>query len=121
MISSDELREAAGRSACRHFRLTFCGCPLLWALRDAKKSITFIHGQGGFSMTEMVISTRTLPGPLFRLIQTEKVKVREAHGEIRLTPIRTDLDCPLLGMFADGKISVDKFIAKKQAEKELEP
>jgi hypothetical protein len=72
-------------------------------------------------MTEMVISTRTLPEPLFRLIQTEKVKVREAHGEIMLTPVReTDLDCPLLGMFADGKISVDKFIAKKQAEKELE-
>ena len=31
-----------------------------------------------------------------------------------------NLDCPLLGMFMDGKISVDKFIASKQAEKELE-
>jgi hypothetical protein len=72
-------------------------------------------------MTEMVLDTRTLPEPLFRLIQTEKVKVREAHGEIRLTPIReTDIDCPLLGMFADGKISIDKFIANKQAEQELE-
>ena len=73
-------------------------------------------------MTEMVLNTRALPEPLFQLIHTEKVKVREAQGEIRLIPIReTDLDCPLLGMFADGKISVDKFIANKQIEKELEP
>ena len=72
-------------------------------------------------MTEMVLDTRTLPEPLFRLIHTEKVKAREIDGEIRLTPIReTDLDCPLLGMFADGKISVDKFIENKQVEKELE-
>ena len=74
----------------------------------------------------MVISTEALPETLLRLINTEKVKVREAHGEIRLTPIRltpimeTHLNCPLLGMFADGKISVDKFISDKQAEKELE-
>ncbi|MDR1920782.1 MAG: hypothetical protein LBS31_03445 [Candidatus Adiutrix sp.] len=72
-------------------------------------------------MTEMLISTKTLPEPLSRLIQTEKVKARQAHGEIRLTPVReTELDCPLLGMFADGKISVDKFMAQKQAEKKLE-
>ena len=72
-------------------------------------------------MTEMILNTRALPEPLFRMIHTEKVKVREEYGEIRLTPVReTDNDCPLLGMFADGKISVDKFIANKKAEKELE-
>ena len=72
-------------------------------------------------MTEMVLNTKTLPEPLFRLIHTEKVKVREAHGEIRLTPIReTDIECPLLGMFADGKISMNKFILSKQTEKSLE-
>ena len=72
-------------------------------------------------MTEMVLNTRALPEPLFRMIHTEKVKVRDFNGEIRLIPIReTDLDCPLLGMFADGKISAEKFMAGKQAEKELE-
>jgi hypothetical protein len=72
-------------------------------------------------MTEMVIKTKTLPEPLFRLIPTERVKVREVRGEIRLTPIKeTIADCPLLGMFADGKISTEKFIENKRAEKELE-
>jgi hypothetical protein len=72
-------------------------------------------------MTEMILKTKTLPEPLFRLIHTENVKARELYGEIRLTPVReTDADCPLLGMFTDGKISVDKFLAEKHAEKELE-
>ena len=38
-------------------------------------------------MTEMILNTRTLPEPLSRLIRAEKVKVRQAGGEIRLTPI----------------------------------
>jgi len=72
-------------------------------------------------MTEMVLDARTLPEPIFRLIRTEKVKVRESDGEIRLTPIAdATKGCPLRGMFADGKISGDKFIERKQAEKELE-
>ena len=72
-------------------------------------------------MTEIVLKTKTLPEPLFRLIHTEKVKAREACGEIWLTPIReTESGCPLLGMFADGKVSVDKFLAEKHANKELE-
>jgi hypothetical protein len=72
-------------------------------------------------MTEVVLDARTLPEPLSRLIRTAKVKVRETHGEFLLTPIKErDIECPLLGMFTGGKISVDKFIAAKQAEKELE-
>jgi hypothetical protein len=43
-------------------------------------------------------------------------------GEILLTPVReANSDCPLLGMFADGKVSIDEFIAGKQLEKALEP
>ena len=72
-------------------------------------------------MTELVLSTNTLPEPLLRLIRTEKVKVNEADGVISLTPIADAAGgCPLRGMFSDGKISVDKFIALKQADKELE-
>jgi hypothetical protein len=72
-------------------------------------------------MTETVLETSTLPEPIFRLIHTEKVEVREFNGEIRLIPI-TDIQkaFPLRGMFSDGKISVDKFIESKQIEKELE-
>ena len=72
-------------------------------------------------MTEMVLNTSTLPEPLFRMIRTEKVKVRETDGEVLLTPIIDSAGgCPLRGMFADGKLSVDKYLASKQAEKELE-
>jgi len=72
-------------------------------------------------MTEIVLDTSTLPEPLFRLIRTEKVKVRETDGEVLLTPITDVADrCPLRGMFADGKLSVDRFLANKQVEKELE-
>ena len=72
-------------------------------------------------MTEMILDTRTLPEPIMRLIHTKKVKVRETHGDILLTPVQEgNLECPFLGMFADGKISVDMFIAQKQSEKELE-
>jgi len=72
-------------------------------------------------MTEMVLDTRTLPEPIMRMIHTKKVKVRETGGDFVITPIREEsVECPLLGMFADGKISADKFMAQKQAEKELE-
>ena len=72
-------------------------------------------------MVEIILNTNTLPESLIRLIHAEKVRVRETHGEILLTPIReSDVDCPLLGMFSDGRISVDKFIANKRTEKELD-
>ena len=72
-------------------------------------------------MTEIVLNTNTLPEPLLRLIRTEKVKISETNGEIRLTPI-IDIKkgCPLRGMFADGKISVEKYLESKQTEKDLE-
>ena len=72
-------------------------------------------------MTELVLDTRTLPEPIMRMIHTKKVKVREAQGDFVITPIQDEsTECPLLGMFADGKISAEKFMARKQAEKALE-
>ena len=72
-------------------------------------------------MIEMVLETNTLPEPLLRLIKTEKIKVREADGEIRLTPITdTEKGCPLRGLCADGRLSSYTFIERKHAEKELE-
>jgi len=72
-------------------------------------------------MTEMVLDTNILPAPLVRFIHAKKFKVRAAKDEIYLTPVKTiDSKCPLLGMFAEGKMTVAKFIANKRAEKELE-
>ena len=74
-------------------------------------------------MVEMLLDTNTLPESLIRLVHAEKVKVRKAYGEIRLTPVKAGgvgLSCPFLGMFADGKVSVSKFIASKRLEKALE-
>jgi hypothetical protein len=72
-------------------------------------------------MTEIVLETMTLPEPIIRMIHTEKVKVREKSGDVLLTPIIEEgIGCPLLGMFSDGRISVERFMERKQLEKELE-
>jgi len=72
-------------------------------------------------MAELVLSTNTLPEPLLHLIRTEKVKVHEADGEIRLTPITdTKRGFPLRGICADGGVSSYAFMERKQTEKELE-
>ena len=70
-------------------------------------------------MDEMILSTKTLPEPLFRMIRTEKVKIREVDGEIRLTPVNDfTIDCPLLGMYSDSKLTVDTFLKGKREDKE---
>ena len=75
-------------------------------------------------MTEMVLHARTLPEPLFRLIRTEKVKVRELRGEIHLVPIEEQNDgrsvLPILGMYTDGKLTVDGYLKHKREDLELE-
>jgi hypothetical protein len=74
-------------------------------------------------MTETIMNTKALPEILFKLIQTEKVKVCESEEEIRLVPVREIDDCTLglRGLFADyPEMSVDKFLERKHADKELE-
>lgn len=73
-------------------------------------------------MAEMVLDIQTLPETVFSRIHTRKVKVYEENGTITLTPffeekLRFD---HLIGMFSDGKISVDDFLEEKRREKELE-
>ena len=91
-------------------------------------------------MSEMILNTTTLPETLLRLIRAEKVKVREAGGEIRIVPIheRPAADNPLAtkhatiavedklrrlydlcGSGADLEMTVDSFIAMTHNEKEL--
>ena len=73
-------------------------------------------------MTEMVLNVQELPETIFSRITTEKVSVFEKNGTITLTPIFKEKPQfnHLIGMFSDGKISVDGFLKEKQGEKELE-
>jgi len=73
-------------------------------------------------MTEMVLEVQTLPESIFSKIPTKKVKVYEEDGTITLTPFSEEKPRfdHLVGMFSDGKISIDDFLAEKRLEKELE-
>ncbi|MDR1603952.1 MAG: hypothetical protein LBS10_04070 [Gracilibacteraceae bacterium] len=73
-------------------------------------------------MTEKVLDIQALPETVFSRISTKKVKFYEENGTITLTPFpeeRPRFD-HLIGMFSDGKISVDDFLEEKQQEKKLE-
>ncbi len=71
-------------------------------------------------MSEIILNTRTLPEPLFKMIRTERVKVSETDGVINLTPI---LDvkggCPLRGLAAGSNLTVDKFLDMTHDETEM--
>ena len=72
-------------------------------------------------MTDKIMNTKSLQEILLRLIKTEKVRIQENNGEIRLTPVSdSDADCPLLGLAAGSNLTVDKFLEWKHADKELE-
>jgi len=73
-------------------------------------------------MTETILDIQTLPENIFSRISTKKVKVYEENGTITLTPFSEEKPRfdHLIGIFSDGKISIDDFLAEKQLEKELE-
>jgi hypothetical protein len=73
-------------------------------------------------MVEMVLDVQTLQETIFSKIPTRKVKVYEENGIITLTPFPEEKPRfdHLIGMFSDGKISIDDFLEEKWREKELE-
>ena len=73
-------------------------------------------------MAEMVLDTKTLPETVFSKIHTRKVMFFEENGTITLTPCYEEKPSfdHLIGMFSDGKISVDDFLNEKQREMDLE-
>ena len=73
-------------------------------------------------MAEMVLDIHELPETIFSRITTKKVKVSEENGTITLRPILSEKPNfqHLVGIFSDGKISIDDFIKEKQQERELE-
>jgi len=71
-------------------------------------------------MSELMLNTSTLPEPLFHLICTEKVRVREIDGVISLIPIGDSIsDCPLRGIAANSRLTVDRFLAMTHDELEV--
>jgi hypothetical protein len=73
-------------------------------------------------MTEMVLDIQALPETIFSRISSSKVKFYEENGTITLKPFSEEKPRfdHLIGMFSDGKISVDDFLEEKQQEQELE-
>jgi len=74
-------------------------------------------------MTESIMNTNALPELLLKLIPTDKVRVMEIDGEIRLIPLQEPIDyiTKLRGsLAASPEMSIDKFLARKHADKELD-
>jgi hypothetical protein len=73
-------------------------------------------------MADMIMDLQTLPETIFSKIHTKQVKVHEENGSIVVTPFseETPRFDHLVGMFSDGKMSIDNFLAQKQIDKELE-
>jgi len=73
-------------------------------------------------MMEMVLDVDELPETVYSITSARKVRFLENNGTITLMPVadkkpRFDL---LVGMFSDGKMSVDGFLMEKRMEMELE-
>jgi hypothetical protein len=71
-------------------------------------------------MSEMILNTVTLPEPLFKLIRTPQIQVQETEMGIILIPVENNQSMDAIrkarGMYSDGKLSVDKFLAEKKLE-----
>ena len=71
-------------------------------------------------MAELVLSTSTLPEPLIRLINTDKVKVKQLNGIVSLIPVKeSKKGCPLRGLAADSTLTVESFLAMTHDDREL--
>ncbi|MDR0318725.1 MAG: hypothetical protein LBI09_01670 [Nitrososphaerota archaeon] len=73
-------------------------------------------------MSDMILDIGMLPETLFSYIKTGKVKFHEENGSFILTPITENEETfdGLAGMFSDGKLSIDNFLAQKRMDMVLE-
>jgi hypothetical protein len=74
-------------------------------------------------MTETVMNTKSLPDILFKLIPTDRVRIKEVDGMIQLMPVNEPVDCTigLRGILAGyDDMSVDRFLERKRVDKELD-
>lgn len=73
-------------------------------------------------MSDMVLDISMVPEAIFSHIKTEKVQFHEENGTFVLTPVigKEKTFDRLIGMFSDGRLSIDGYLKEKQLEKELE-
>ena len=67
-------------------------------------------------MTEIILDSNTLPEPLLKLVNTEKVRVFKSDGVITMSPVEgnesegIELIESLYGCLDGEKLTVDKFL-----------
>lgn len=76
-------------------------------------------------MTELILDINAMPSYLAGTLRSKKVKVREVNQVITIVTaeepnISKSYSCPFLGIAADSKITVDKFLEWKREERESE-
>jgi hypothetical protein len=74
-------------------------------------------------MTERIMNITAIQSYLANMFHTDKVRVREVNRVITIEPIEVSIDCTagLRGLLADyPEMSVDKFLERKHADKELD-
>ena len=74
-------------------------------------------------MAETVLNIAALPEFLVKIIPTERVRVKEMDGIVQLMPVQENIDCTigLRGILANyDDMSVDKFLERMRADKELD-
>jgi len=71
-------------------------------------------------MEETIININTLPELLFNLTHCEQVKVWENDGLFSVVPVKEIKGRSLKGLTKGSGLTVDKFLAMKHEDKELE-
>jgi|GEM_PF-2754999 len=69
-------------------------------------------------MTNTVLDKQSLPETILRIIDTDKVLLREVNGEIHISPLREGSG--LLGIGANDNLTTEKLFAFSQEDKENE-
>ena len=73
-------------------------------------------------MTDLILDINMLPKAILSRTKAKEVKFHEENGSFVLTPV-TEKEKSfdhLIGMFSDGKLSIDNYLKEKRLEKELE-
>ena len=73
-------------------------------------------------MNENVMDINALPAFLLRLFSTARVSVSESNGVVQVMPVQEENSLEgLIGILADSpEMSVDKFLERMRADKELD-
>ena len=73
-------------------------------------------------MESVIIDRETLPETIVSYIHSQKIRLVEENGNIILSPVveKYSILEKSFGMFSDGRLSSEKFIERKEIEKELE-